>query len=262
MLVDYHIHTARCGHATGDMAEYLVHALEVGLAEVGFADHLPLLHTVDPTLSMSRQELPGYVDEVKQLSDAAPLPVRLGIEADYMPETVDELARLLDAHPFDYVLGSVHFLGEWGFDDPRELAGYENRHHVELYDEYFATAIDAVSSGLFDVLAHPDLIKKFDILTPIDLTQHYEQLAEAVAAADMAVEVSTAGLRKPVGEIYSTAAFLSMCRCHAIPVTLGSDAHAPEEVAHRFNDAVDLLAHVGYTEIATFSGRRRSLLAI
>ncbi len=262
MLVDYHIHTTRCGHATGDMAGYVERAQRLGLAEIGFADHLPLLHTVDPHLTMPRDELPVYVEQVGDIAVGSRIPVKLGIEADYVPESLDELAALLDEYEFDYVLGSIHFLNGWAFDDPRHVAGYEGRDHEQLYEEYFTTAMEAVRTGLFDVLAHPDLIKKFAILPPVDLSGHYGDLAAAVAKQEMAVEVSTAGLRKPVGEIYPTEGFLRACVARGVPVTLGSDAHAPEEVGYRFGEAVDLLRRVGYTETVLFAGRKKSLVPL
>lgn len=262
MLVDYHIHTARCGHASGEMSQYVQRAEEIGLGEIGFADHLPLLHAVDPHLTMSRSELPLYLEEVRLAAAGAAIPVRLGIEADYVPESVDELATTLGANSFDYVLGSVHFVDGWAFDDPRHIAGYEDRDHEQLYEQYFRTAIEAVQTGLFDVLAHPDLIKKFGILPAIDLSAYYAQLADAVARQGMAVEVSTAGLRKPIGEIYPTEEFLRACLERGIPVTLGSDAHAPEEVGYRFDDAVDLLRRVGYTEVSVLQGRKRSAVIL
>lgn len=262
MAADYHIHSVRCGHAKGKMVDYVRKAEEIGLREVGFADHMPLLHTVDEHLSMSRDELPEYVNDVQELGRSADLPVKLGIEADWVPETATKLAELIGAYPFDYVLGSVHFIDGWGFDDPRHVAGYEGKDPQDVYRRYFEAVVDAAGSGLFDVLAHPDLIKKFGILPPIDLSAHYEDVARAAAAADIAVEVSTAGLRKPVGEIYPTVEFLKVCRRLGVPVCLGSDAHAPEEVGYRFDAAARLLADVGYSEVAVFSARERSSMPI
>ncbi|RJQ54212.1 MAG: histidinol-phosphatase HisJ family protein [Actinobacteria bacterium] len=262
MLADYHIHTSRCGHARGDIAEYLRSAEEIGLAQIGFADHLPLLHKTDPSLSMSREELSDYVADVRDMAEIGQLPVRLGIEADFVPETVSETESILASHPFDFVLGSVHFIGEWGFDDPREMAGYEGRDPEDLYEEYFQLVIDAANSGLFDVLAHPDLIKKFDVLPRLDLRPYYEEVAEAAADNGLAIEVSTAGLRKPVGEIYPSLEFLDVCRKQGVAVMLGSDAHAPEEVGYHFDQAVDLLESVGYTKTSVFEQRQRSALPL
>lgn len=262
MLIDYHVHTARCGHAAGETVDYLRVAEEMGLAEIGFSDHMPLLHTVDSRLTMGLDDLPHYVGEIRDIAEVTEIAVRLGIEADYIPETVDELGRVIAGQPFDYVLGSIHFLERWGFDDEIHIAGYDGRDPDELYELYFKTVLDAVETGLFDILAHPDLIKKFDILPQRDLTEYYDELATAMAKRDMAVEVSTAGLRKPVAEIYPTAEFLRICRGRDVPVTLGSDAHAPDEVAYRFDLAVDLLESVGYTELAVYRRRERSSLSI
>lgn len=260
VLVDYHLHTPRCGHATGSLEEYVGNALRLGFSEVGFSDHFPLLHIQDPTLSMSMEELPEYVREVKELAEkASGIRVRLGIEVDYLDEYAGRQAEILAGYPFDYVMGSVHFLDGWGFDDPRYLDGYRGCDLYALWERYFQVLGDAAESGLFDVLAHPDLIKKFGFRPREDVRIFYEECLDRVARAGLAVEVSTAGLSKPVGEIYPGEEFLRMCRERDIPVTLGSDAHAPEEVGRNFHQAVELLRRVGYREIAVFERRRRYL---
>jgi len=259
-LVDYHLHTPRCGHAVGDLEEYVARALLLGLSEVGFSDHFPLLHLRDSTLSMSLEELPHYVEEVNHLAGSVSgVRVRLGIEVDYVPGYVERTAEILSAYAFDYVMGSVHFLDGWGFDDPRYVEGYRGRDLYALWARYFQVLGDAAESGLFDVLAHPDLIKKFGYRPLGDVTPLYESCLDRVAAAGLAVEVSTAGLSKPVGEIYPGEEFLRLCRRREIPVTLGSDAHSPEEVGRFYGAAVELLRRVGYTEIAFFERRRMKL---
>ena len=126
-LPDYHTHTARCGHARGTPAEYVKAARAAGLLAIGVADHLPLLPEPDPELSMEACELGDYVGEVLELKAAFPGFVLLGVEADYRPGTVSEVRSLLESQPFDYVIGSVHHLGDWGFDDPRQMEGYSSR---------------------------------------------------------------------------------------------------------------------------------------
>ncbi len=255
-FIDHHLHTSRCGHAEGRPEDYARAAEEKGLAGIGFSDHFPLLHMRDATLTMGIEELPSYVREVRELGDAFPgLCVRLGIEVDYLPETVDRLAEHLGAHPFDYVMGSVHFIDGWGFDDPRNLPGYEGRDLFYLWERYFELLGDAAESGLFDLLAHPDLIKKFGFRPRSDVTPLYERCLDRVAAAGVAVEVSTAGLRKPVGEIYPGEDFLRMCLERGIRVALGSDAHSPDEVGYRFHEALELLRRVGYQETVAFESR-------
>jgi histidinol-phosphatase (PHP family) len=262
-LIDYHLHTARCGHAAGNMEDYTSRAADLGLAEIGFSDHFPMLHIEDTTLAMSLKELPDYVGDVKGLRQAFPrLGVKLGIEVDFLPETAHSIGPMLDRFSFDYVMGSVHYVDGWGFDDPRYIDGYQGRDIFALWSRYFELLTQAAESGLFDILAHPDLIKKFGFRPAGDVSGLFEGCLNRVAAAGIAVEVNTAGLRKPVAEIYPSEHFLKACRERDIAVTLGSDAHRPEEVGDRFGEALALLRHVGYEEIAVFSARQRSYLPI
>ncbi len=256
-LVDCHLHTSRCGHAEGRLEDYAGAAREMGLAGIGFSDHFPLLHARDATLTMGLEELPEYVGEVLALREAFPeMEVRLGIEVDYLPETADRVGGYLSAYPFDYVMGAVHFIDGWCFDDPRNISGYEGRDLYALWERYFELLGEAAESGLFDLLAHPDLIKKFGFRPREDVTRLYERCLDRVAAAGVALEVNTAGLRKPVGEIYPGEGFLRLCREREIGVTLGSDAHHPREVGYRFDQALSLLERAGYREVTVFESRR------
>jgi histidinol-phosphatase (PHP family) len=262
-LIDYHLHTVRCGHAEGRLEDYAQRALEVGLGEIGFSDHLPLLHMEDATLSMGSEELPLYASEVCELRDSfTGLTIRLGIEVDYLPETAPRLPPLLNAYPFDFIMGSLHFVDGWGFDDPRNLRGYEGRDLFTLWERYFELLAEAAESGLFDILAHPDLVKKFGFRPEGDLLPIYKSCLDRVADAGPAVEVSSAGLRKPVNEIYPSEDFLRLCRERDIDVTLGSDAHHPREVGWGFEEALRLLRRVGYRELAVFDRRERSYLEL
>lgn len=245
------------------MEDYARRAASLGLVEIGFSDHFPLLHMRDPSLTMCLEEVPAYVREVEELRPLFPsLRIRLGIEVDYLPETVDRLPALLGDYPFDYVMGSVHFIDGWGFDDPRYIHEYEGRDLFRLWSRYFELVGEAAVCGLFDALAHPDLIKKFGYRPEEDLGELYNACLDRVADAGLVVEVSTAGLRKPVGEIYPGEDFLRLCRERDIPVMLGSDAHSPEEVGEGFDRALQLLRRVGYEELTLFSGRRRSGLPL
>lgn len=255
---DYHIHTGRCGHASGEMRQYVERAMEKGLAEIGFADHLPLLDRRDPSLTMSREELPLYIEEIDRLRREYPeITLKTGIEADYLPGFEEETAMLLDYYPFDYVIGSVHFIGSWGFDDPREKAGYSGKEPLEVYKEYFHTLQKAARTGLFDIMAHPDLIKKYDYRPSADVSDLYEETARAFSEAGAAIEINTAGLRKPVSEIYPHREFLETCRAFGVDLVFGSDAHAPEDVGRDFDLAVSLARDAGYDTTLTFTNRER-----
>ena len=265
MLTDYHWHTARCGHAAGEMTEYLARSEALDLRQVGFADHLPQyflpLAERDPGLAMSDQELPRYVAAVRELQETHPY-LRLGIEADYVPGRERELADLLAGYPFDYVIGSVHHMDDWEFDHPAEKAAYRQHDLLDLYRQYFDLVARSAESRLFDVIAHPDLIKKFGFRPAADLTDIYRETARAMARAGVCVEVNTAGLAYPAAEIYPAPGFLGQCRAYGVPVSMGSDAHAPEQVGRSFDKAVRLLRTAGYAHLAVFKGRQKSLVPI
>lgn len=261
LLPDYHIHTARCGHASGSMREYVEHALALGLKEIGFADHVPMYWLEegerDPELAMPERQLAEYVAEVEMMQAAYPsISIKLGLEADYIPRHEDGLRRILEQYPFDYVLGSVHFIDGWGFDNPAYIDLYKTLDLNKLYHRYFELVQQAARSGLFDIMAHPDLVKKFGFRPPGNLDALYEDTARVFAKAGVCVEINTAGLRVPVGEIYPVEDFLRVCRNYAVPVTTGSDAHIPKHVGHRFDRSLELLSRVGYKEAAFFKERK------
>jgi histidinol-phosphatase (PHP family) len=264
-LNDYHVHTARCGHAAGRMEEYVAQARAAGLPEMGFSDHLYLywlpLAERDPELAMGEAELDEYVEDVLRLRRSNPdLTIRLAIEADYIEGYQDELREILTRYPWDYVLGSVHFIDTWGFDDSRYLATYDEWDVDALYERYFELVMAAAESGLFDSMAHPDLIKKFGHRPSdgFDLAQLYQRTAECFRQAGVCVEVNTAGLRKPCGEIYPTLGLLRACQRLGVPATLGSDAHEPEQVGLAFDQGLEHLKAAGYESIVAFAGRDRA----
>ncbi len=263
MLVDYHVHTELCGHAIGEMEDYVRVATERGLQELGFNDHAPLLHVRDPGLTMAADELSGYVERVRELQKEHRRPkIRLGIEADFVPGYEEDLRLLLDAYEFDFVYGSVHFIGNWGFDDSRFMSQYQQHDVDEAYGQFFNLIRKAAQSGLFDVLGHIDLIKKFNYRPTGQIDDLLRETVQAIAASGMCIEVNTSGLRRPCREIYPSEHILGLCHRHDVPVTMGSDAHRPQDVGRDFDLAVQLLRRVGYTQVATFAGRRRKMVDV
>jgi histidinol-phosphatase (PHP family) len=253
LLPDYHTHTARCGHAVGSAADYVDAARRRGLPAIGVADHLPLLPDPDPELTMPIDELSAYVEEVLALKRCFPGYVLLGIEADYRPDTVDRVADLLASYPFDYVIGSVHFLGEWGFDDPRRLAGLAERSVEEIYTEYFELVGQAAETGLFTIMGHLDLVKKFGHRPERPLTQAVDELAARLTRAGVTAEINTAGLRRPVREMYPAADVLQALQRHGVQITFGSDAHAPTEVGTDFALAAAFARDCGFSHYVSFT---------
>ncbi|AEG61562.1 histidinol-phosphatase [Desulforamulus ruminis] len=265
MLVDYHIHTFRCGHAVGTVDEYVAEARKKGLRELGFADHLPLYWLPEdrrnPELAMSWPELKTYIHEVQQVRRANPdLSIKLGLEADYVPGYEPELKKILQELPLDYVLGSVHFLGDWAFDDPAGVGEYQKHDLDELYQRYFKMVQRGAASGLFDIMAHPDLIKKFGFKPGGSLKELYRETVKVFKEAGVCVDVNAAGWRYPCNELYPAPDFLKMCYQLGVPVTLGSDAHKPEQVGLGLNRAAALLKEIGFRQVAVFKGRKQTLV--
>lgn len=253
-LTDCHIHTSRCGHAEGSLAEYLAAGAVKGVTGMVITEHLALPDELDPdrTLSMPACDLDEYLVEIELMRGRYPgIDLVAGLEADYLPRMVDQTREALQSarsRPDGprFVLGSVHFIGEWVFDDPGRIHEWK-QHSVEAaWTDYFALWCDAARSGMFDVMAHPDLVKKFGHRPSFDTSELYAEAAQAAADGGVLIEVSTAGLRKPVGELYPGPDLLTAFRAAGVQATVGSDAHHPDEVGYRIDLAYDALQLAGY----------------
>ncbi|MFH1858301.1 MAG: histidinol-phosphatase HisJ [Candidatus Omnitrophota bacterium] len=255
-MIDYHLHTKRCGHAEGEMAEYVEQAAALGLKEIGFSDHLPFLHKRDPRYTMPPEEFPQYVAEVEHLRKRYPqLRIKLGVEADFIPGYEKKLQELLCAYPLDYVIGSVHFIEGWGFDMSEEIEGWEEQDVDHVYREYFSLLRRSARVPFFDIIAHPDVVKKFGHRPKAAMGREIEETVRVFREEGKTVEINTSGLRKPIREIYPSQSILEVCRRWDVPIVFGSDAHAPEEVGKDFNQAVLLAKKVGYGEALIYEGR-------
>jgi histidinol-phosphatase (PHP family) len=257
-LVDYHIHTRLCGHAIGEPADYVREAIRKGLTEIGFSDHMPLLHIRDEGLTMAPDELPIYAELVRDVQESVEsMEIRFGIEMDYIAGQMDEVWEAAAPYEFDYVYGALHYLDGWDFGDSRRLSSYVGKNPDDMYVRYFELFCEAVEKGGFDIMAHPDLVKKHGVRTSLPVDEMYREAAEALAEHDVAIEVNSSGLRKKAQELYPALDFLKTCVERGVAVTLGSDAHAPQQVGMDFDLAVKHMKRAGVTEIATFQGRKR-----
>jgi histidinol-phosphatase (PHP family) len=173
---------------------------------------------------------------------------------DWLPERRDEIARFLEGRPFDIVLGSVHWLGALAIDHP-DYPAWDQHPPERVWEEYFRELEAAAKSGLFDVLAHPDLPKVFGVRLPTELHARRDETTRVIASSGIAIECSSAGLRKPVGELYPDPDWLCAFNKAGVPVTLASDAHSPDDVARDYPTAVAALRGAGYETITRFRER-------
>jgi histidinol-phosphatase (PHP family) len=270
MLTDYHLHlrpdeagTPPERYFTAENVERYRRAAEAaGIAELGVSEHV---HRFRQALELWRHpfweeqaidDLDAYCEFVRGEG------LRLGIECDYVAGAEDRTASLLEARPFDYVVGSVHFVGDSAVDHEGWDAWERRGDPDDVWRGYFEALAECARSGLFDILAHPDLVKVWGGARPLprrDPRNYYEPAVEAIAESGIAVEVSTAGLRKPVGELYPAPAFAEMCVEAGASFALSSDAHLPEQVGFGYDRAIELLTGLGVGEICVFERRRRRL---
>jgi histidinol-phosphatase (PHP family) len=257
MRTDYHLHTPLCGHATGAPRDYVLAAQREGLVEIGFSDHNPMPTQFDDW-RMAPDQLPQYLALIEDARREFPrYPIRLGLECDFIPGHEGHIKTLTGQANWDYLIGSVHYVTpDWDIDNPKHLKRWNEQPVEDIWQAYFAAYTKMVESCLFDFLAHPDLVKKFGHRPKGDLSRFYREMLDAAAEAGSVLEVSTAGLRKDVKEIYPSRDFLEEAYRRHIPIVINSDAHAPEEVAYEFDRAYKLVTDIGYTEVMQFEKRR------
>lgn len=252
------MHTPLCKHAVGSIADYAEAAQLKGIGEIGISDHMPMPEPYDPLYRMILSEFPHYIEMVQQAQqDIDAISIRFGIEGDYEPNYIDFVRDFLPQYSFDFVIGSIHYINDWGFDNPQYMKEFDNRDLEDVYRTYFGLVTDMANTQLFDIAGHFDLVKKFGYIPAGGYLPLAEEALDAIKDTDMCIELNTAGLRKPCGEIYPSPEILQAMHDRDIPVTLGSDAHKPDEVGYGFPQALEQLRHIGYTAICRFQHRER-----
>jgi histidinol-phosphatase (PHP family) len=260
MPPDYHMHTPLCRHATGEPSEYAAQALAAGLSEIGFSDHSPMRQDDFDNWRMRLDQLGEYVEKVRRAQKDHPaLQIKLALEVDWLPGHEDWIRGLAARYPWDYFIGSVHYISDtWAVDNPEQLSRWKEADAFEVWTLYFERLTQAAESGLFDIIGHADLPKKFNIRPAQDCAPLYRRFLDSVKTKHIAIELNTAGLRKDCREIYPCRALLELAAQRKVPITFGSDAHAPGEVGWAFGEAAALARSVGYTHYRRFSRRRPS----
>ena len=274
MLTDYHVHLRPDDYAdpataaerafTAENAErYRTVASERGIDELGVSEHIYRFRQALDVwrhpwwIPQAHDDVDGYCAFVRDETD-----LRLGIEADFVVGAEDRMATLLEAHDWDYVVGSVHFVRDEAVDHEDYDVWESARDPDAVWRRYFTLLGEAARSGMFDILAHPDLVKMWGERRPRpdgDLRRFYDLAMEGIAESGIAVEVSTAGLRKPVGEIYPARPFLEMCLDAGSPIALSSDAHVPDQLGYGYEQAMELLDDLGVRELSVFERRTRRM---
>ncbi|MBB6451738.1 histidinol-phosphatase (PHP family) [Salirhabdus euzebyi] len=270
MLTDYHVHMIETGEfSVTYLKEYLRAAKEKGIEELGISEHAYFFWETKDIISNpwidNRRGL-HFKDYFALFEEAEKhdLKVKMGIEMDYTPGKEKEMEAFINRYPFDYVIGSVHWIGDWGIDLQIYRDEYEKRDIYEAYEQYFDQIVTLAESKLFDFVGHIDLIKIFSY-KPDDqsfVEKQYDRAVEALAKSGTSIEISTAGLRKPVGEMYPDPVLLQKCYDAGVGIVLCSDAHAPKHIGYAYDQSLAFAKSVGYKEIQTFTKRERKALPI
>lgn len=256
----YHNHTVFSDGAETP-EEFLRQALTQGVEILGFADHYyrnPEDSAPFPEWALKPHLETRYFEVLSELKAKAPIEIRTGLEFDWLDGSAPWLAPMAQDPRLDYAIGSVHYVGTTCFDCSRTL--WESLSQEEIDDlvrRYWVAVREMAESGLFDIVGHIDLIKKFGFYAASDVTPWVREALDAVKAADMVVELNTSGWRKDCQECYPSEAILRACYCREIPVTVSADAHRARFACSNFSRAYDLLARVGYTELTRFRARER-----
>ena len=260
-FADYHMHTPLCRHANGEPIDYAKIALETGLSEIGFSDHSPAKEDDFDDWRMLISEFPEYLKLIQTAKNGVPeISVKLGLEIDYFEKGHAWIEQLSSMADFDYLIGSVHYIAPgFALDDPKWIGKWSGIAEVEeIWTCYWKIYTSCVRSGLFDLLAHPDLPKKFGYKPNGDLRRFYEPVIEAALETNTAIEINTGGWRKECAEQYPERDFLEMMVSAGIPISISSDAHSPQEVGMNFKEAASLASDIGFTHTVRFENRTRT----
>jgi histidinol-phosphatase (PHP family) len=259
---DYHMHTRLCRHAVGDATDLAAHAVKLGFTEIGFSEHNPMPRDDWDDWHMLQADLDTYVAQVARARQDHPgLVIKMALEVDFIPGMEDWIRDLAAKHPWDYLIGAVHYVSDsWDLDNPKRISEWKNREPFEVWTAYFERLTLAAESGLFEIIAHADLCKKFCFYPKQDCTHLFTRCLKAIQQSGAAMELNTAGLRKDCKEIYPSPKIVQLASEMRVPITFASDAHAPDQVGMNFTEAIQLARSVGYTHYCRFTRRKREIV--
>lgn len=263
-MLDYHVHTSLCNHANGAMEQYVQSAVEAGLKEICFLDHLTL-HEQGKHLSMSPSDVPIYFHAARRLARVYRdrITVKVGLEVDMDPAHTRQILDTISPFSFDVIGGSIHFINDINIVSSKVADAVREQMDIKNICEIYLEKIDAMlDADIIDFVCHLDVTKKFGRQTPDGFEHKYDEILSKIRYKDLAVELNTSGRNHGASEFYPSPPLLAMCREKGIPVTLGSDAHSPSSVGRHYDKAIDLLKSMGYTSIAAFTRRRRYDIAL
>jgi histidinol-phosphatase (PHP family) len=254
---DYHMHSSY-SDGRSFPEDYIIPAIAAGIKEIGFSEHLTLFKDLEDW-NMNPVNISPYINHLQSLREITKdIKIKIGLEVDFFAGREEEIRAYLEPLPLDYIIGSVHYLGEKTVDVGPEF--YEGKSIDRLFETYFESVIAAVSSNLFDIIGHCDLIRIYGYKPSADMEPLYRKLASSMKIHNVAFEVNTNGRNRPLADFYPDRRFLNVFQEENVPVCVNSDAHMPSRVGQYFDEAYELLRYVGFTEMAVFDKRVRTMI--
>jgi len=256
MRVDLHNHTTLCNHAEDTMEQYIEKAIELGIDVYGFSEHAPMKNFEDG-YRLVHEKKEFYENEVKKLQQKYQdkIKILLGYEVDFIEG--DFLLEEIKNAKVDYLIGSIHYLGDWGFDNPEFIGEYKNKDINKIWEEYFYAVELMAKTGNFDIVGHLDLIKVFKYLPTKDIKTLAKKALQEIKKSNMVIEINSAGFRKPIGEQYPSKELLELAFELNIPITFSSDAHAIEQIGFEYKQTIELAKKIGYNKCVYFENREK-----
>lgn len=262
MRIDLHNHTTLCNHASGTMDEYIEKAIHLGVDIYGFSCHSPM--DFDPNYRMKLEELPLYCQMVENIQKKYEdkIQILLGLEVDFIDTREDLIKKEIFQYPFDYLIGSVHFLEDWGFDNPEFIGEYAKRNMQECWEKYLCSITKMAQSGLFQIVGHFDLLKIFGYSPTQKSHQYIQKTLEIIKDNRMILEINASGLRKPIKEQYPSIEILKIAKKLGIQITFGSDSHSVEQVGFGYEKCLKISKDIGYSQAVYFKNKMPHYISI
>ncbi len=257
-MIDYHVHTSLCNHANGSMDQYIRNAIDAGLSEICFLDHLTL-HESGRHLSMRPDYVPLYYQTTRRLANTYKnhIRVKVGLEVDYDPKNAPIVTKIIAPYDFDVIGGSVHFIDRINIVSSKDTEARESKSIDEICELYLAVLDEMIENTHVDIICHLDIFKKFGRRPSSDFEKKFDEILSKISDKRLTVELNTSGYTHKANEFYPNTSLIKKCREKNIRMTIGSDAHQPQQVARHFDKAIDLLIKSGYRYISAFTRREQ-----
>ncbi|RIX52999.1 histidinol-phosphatase HisJ family protein [Paenibacillus nanensis] len=269
MKFDLHTHHVRCGHADGNIEDYILAGIEAGLQVIGISDHSPYFYHAEdqpsPGIAMARSDFANYINEVLRLKEkyAGKIEVLLGMESDYFPEHIDAYRKAYEGVPFDYLIGSVHQVSGVSIFNRNRWKKLDEAGHINEKKSYYELIEQSARTGMFDILGHIDAMKGYyPAFSDIPAHEHIDKALRTIGECGVSIEINTSGSTKDCGGWYPSDEILERALHFGVNVTFGSDAHKPSRVGDEWELVAKRLKEIGFSHWVFYRQRKQVVVPL